>query len=110
MDISKRGDIIESIKSYCDQEKLILLGVDLYNWVSDNFHWHRNHIDHFALINGYDESNHIIFILETGVKGYAEYQLDYSEVEKAAKNFTGPASGLCDINRANTPKMFTYKD
>lgn len=110
IDLSSKNNIIECIKEYCNQEKILLLGVDLYEWVSDNFHWHRNHINHHALINGYDEVKEKIFVLETGEHGYMEYELSYSEVEKAVLSFSGTASGIFDINKSNPKIRCSYND
>lgn len=90
------------LKSLLYQQKVVFLGVDIYHWIEDNFNWHRNHFNHYSLINGFNEKTGFFYVLETGAKGYKEYEISEKELLNAMKGFTGKNSMIAEVNNDNT--------
>lgn len=86
-DFTKDPNIIETLKSYIDDDKIIFLGIDMYYGIPDTSQWHKHHIHHNILVEGYDDDKSIMYVLETGDSGYKEYEISYVDLEKAAKEF-----------------------
>lgn len=86
------------LKSLLCQEQIVFLGVDIYYWISDNFNWHRNHFNHYSLLNGFDEKKGIFYVLETGNMGYKQYEISEEELLHALKSFTGNSSMIAKLN------------
>lgn len=109
-DFVHKDDLVSELHNLLDQKKIIFLGVDLFYWVSDNFNWHRNHFNHFSLINGYDEKKKIFYILETGATGYMEYEISEEELVLAARGFLGEASMVAQINQKIKMDAYTSEE
>lgn len=90
------------LKSLLYQQKVVFLGVDIYYWIEDNFNWHRNHFNHYSLINGFNEKTGFFYVLETGAKGYKEYEISEKDLLNAMKGFTGKNSMIAEVNNDNT--------
>lgn len=86
-DFTSDNNIIDRIKEYIDRNKIIMIGIDMFYGIKDTLQYQRHHIGHYILIEGYDDEEKLIYILETGKNGYKEYTLTYDEINTAAKNF-----------------------
>lgn len=96
---------VDSMKKYFDAGKLIMLGIDMFYGVDDTSQWHRHHIRHYILVEGYNEETKEFFLMETGDKGYMEYRMSYEELEKAAKGFH-KMSYVYTVNKDCVGKMY----
>lgn len=94
--VKNRSDL-KYIKDVLLKDNLIvLLGVDLYYWIEDSLHWKKNHIQHFSLVKGYSEEEREFIVLETGSKGYNQYNISQKKFLKAAVK-SGAASVVYQI-------------
>lgn len=86
-DFTEDEDIIKNLKMYIEKNKVIFLGIDMYYGVPDTSQWHKHHIHHNILVEGYDDDKECMYILETGNSGYKEYELSYKDITIAAREF-----------------------
>lgn len=101
---------IQFIKNKIDEEKIVLLGVDLYYWIYEGFHYMKTHLMHQALVIGYDDDAEELIVLETSNElGYAEHRVDYERAEKAVKS-SSILTSVSEINRTACVKMYTKED
>lgn len=98
-------NIISNLKNYIDKSKIILLGIDMFYGISNTSQWHKHHIRHYILVEGYDDTKKCMYILETGEEGYQEYTFSYEDISTAAKNFTGE-SYIYDVNSKFEAQMY----
>lgn len=100
---------IAAIKEILDQERIILLRVDLFYWIDDNHHYGNTHLDHYSLVKGYDEERKCLIVFETGIKGYCEYLISYDKAVEAicAAHAT---SLVYDIDYELEEIMYTKQD
>ncbi len=100
---------MEVLKKILNEQKVVMLGVDLYYWIEDNIHYNRNHIEHYSLVKMYDESKDELVFFETGLNGYQEYKIFSEQAIKAIRSFSG-ATLIYDINYDVGDIMYTKKD
>lgn len=86
-DFTVDEDIVENLKFYIDSEKIIFLGIDMYYGVPDTSQWHKHHVNHTVLVEGYDDEKECVYILESGEKEYKSYEVSYTDITIAAKEF-----------------------
>ncbi len=100
---------IEYIKDKIDEEKVILLGIDLYYWINEGLHYMNNHIIHMSLVIGYDDDTEELIVLETGNDMFAEHRVPYDRATQAIKAST-LVTRVSDLNKDYKVKMFTVDD
>lgn len=100
---------IDSIKTILSKEYVLLLSVDLFYWVDENYHYRKNHIVHFSLVKDYDDSKEELIVLETGNGGYQEYAVPYDKAVAAIRS-AKKASVLYEINSDLSGLMYTKQD
>jgi hypothetical protein len=83
------GSILEKIIELLDEGKIVLVEIDLYYGICDNLHYHKNHLFHMLMVNGYDEKKQIFYVFDTGNKGYKEYEMSFGHLENAIISATG---------------------
>ena len=98
VDFKEKDNPIFILKSLLRREQIIFLGVDIYYWISDNFNWHRNHFNHYSLLNGFNDEKKSFYVLETGNVGYKEYEISEEELLLALKSFSGETSMIAKLN------------
>lgn len=98
-------DVPMSLISYLKEEKLVMLGIDMFFGIHETSQWHRHHIRHNIIVERFDEINKHFVVLETGETGYKEYYLSYESISIAAKMFKNPSS-IYTINRQYTAKLY----
>lgn len=84
----KNRDVKQMIQNL-NNGNIVLLGVDLYYWIEDGVHWHKNHIQHHALIKSYNKEKKQFIVLDTGKNGYLEYSISLKQLKCAAFHCTG---------------------
>lgn len=111
-DFTKDDDIIENLKYFIDKEKVIFLGIDMYYGVPDTSQWHKHHIHHNILVEGYDDEKECVYILETGEQGYKEYEMSYCDISLAAQEFTcfTRDTEIFEINSKEETYMYDNKE
>lgn len=102
-------DPIEVIKKILNDQCVILLRVDLFYWIDENYHYEKNHVVHLSLVRGYDETKKELIVLETGSSGYKEYSISY-ERAKTAISSAKFASLVYEVNYELTDLMYTKRD
>lgn len=102
-------DPLTLIKSKLDENRIILVAIDLFDWIREGLHYHNNHIIHMSLVIGYDDDSRELIILETGDDMYAEHRVCYDDAIKA---FAGANlhSRIYDINKSTKVEMFSKDD
>jgi hypothetical protein len=100
---------IEYIKEKVDEEKVILLGIDLFYWINEGLHYMNNHIIHMSLVIGYDDDTEELIVLETGNDMFAEHRVPYDRATQAIKAST-LVTRVSDLNKEYKVKMFTLDD
>lgn len=108
LDFKEKRDPISLLKMLLLKEKIVFLGVDVYYWIPDNFHWHRNHFNHYSVLNGFDEEKKIFYVLETGAMGYKEYEIKEEELLLAIRGYTGNGSIIAKINSNMESAPYSY--
>ncbi len=83
IDVWNCADPIESVRRCLLERDVIMLSVDLYEWVDDTYDYQRNHINHFSLVMDIDEELECLVVLETGAKGYKKYCVPFDNAKKA---------------------------
>lgn len=103
------NDPVSLVKEKLDQNKIVLVALDLYNWIREGLHYNKSHIVHMSLVIGYDDDSQELIVLETGNDMFAEHRVGY---EDAAKAFAGADihSRIYDLNKDMKVKMFTKDD
>lgn len=98
--IWKYDDPIEYITQCLSKYDILMLGVDLFDWVDDTYNYQRNHISHLSLVIGIDEESKCLEVLETGTKGYNRYYVPFDNARKAVMACKED-SYIYNINRNN---------
>lgn len=93
---------LEDIKNFLRQGKIVMVGVDLYYWIPLNMCYKKHHVDHYAIINGFDEDRDIFFVMDTDNVKYKEFELSAENVANAIAHcdlyFDALVYDLCDKN------------
>ena len=76
-------EAIRQIKTHLRQGYYVMAGVDLYEWVEENMCYHNHHVEHYALINGYDDEQNVFFTMETDNEKYREFQVTEKQLSDA---------------------------
>lgn len=71
------------IKKYLREGKIVLVGVDLYYWIPKNMCYGKHHVDHYAIINGFDEDKDVFFAMDTDNVKYQEFEVPMEHVMDA---------------------------
>ena len=71
-DVSERVGLI---KKYLSEGYYVLVAVDLYEWVEENMCYHKHHVEHYALLNGFDDEKNTFFTMETDNEKYREFEV-----------------------------------
>lgn len=100
---------IEAIKKLLDHEHIILLRVDLFYWLDDNYHYGNTHLEHYSLVKGYDEERKCLIVFETGIKGYCECSISYDKAVEAI-HAAHAASLVYDLDCNLEKIMYTKQD
>ena len=104
---------VEDIKNFLRQEKIVMVGVDLFYWIPLNMCYHKHHVDHYAIINGFDENNNIFFVMDTDNVKYREFKLPVEDVIEAIAHcdlvYDALIYDLCEKKEIE-PYMFDMKE
>lgn len=100
---------IQYVKEKIDEEKVVLLAVDLFHWINEGLHYLTNHIVHMSLVIGYDDEAGELIVLETGDDMYAEHRVPYERAEKAIRA-ADISTRVSEINPEVNVKMYTKED
>lgn len=110
VNLAKIQKPIQFIKEKIDEEKIVLLAVDLFYWVDGGLHYMKTHLMHESLVIGYDDDKTELIVLEiTSRKGYSEQRIDYQQAVKAIRGAT-ISSYVSEIDRSMQIKMYTKDD
>lgn len=107
--MSECDDPISLIVERLEQEKIVLLAIDLFYWINEGLHFMKNHITHISLVIGYDDDTEELIVLETGERGYKEHRVPYELAKKAVKS-VNITTKFCEINPDTKFSMFTKED
>lgn len=84
--VQPNGDLNEEIMKNIDDEKIVVLPVDLYllPYAAD---YKINHHQHYIILKGYDSERDLYYVLdnmqlESGATRYENFKMLYSEVDK----------------------------
>ena len=110
---SNYDKVVEDIKRFLRQGKVVMAGVDLFYWIPLNMCYHKYHMDHYAIINGFDEEKNIFFVMDTDNVKYREFELSAEIVVQAIAHCDLYADALvydlCDKDELE-PYMFDQKE
>ena len=98
--------VIEDIIKYLLLGKIVMVGVDLYYWIPHNMCYKKHHVEHYAIINGFDSTKNIFYVMDTDNVKYREFELNMENVVTAMKKCELPYDAiiydLCDDLDINT--------
>ena len=104
---------VVDIKDFLRQGKIVMAGVDLFYWIPLNMCYHKHHVDHYAIINGFDEDNNIFFVMDTDNVKYREFELPIESVTEAIAHcdlaYDALVYDLCDKEEIES-YMFDKKE
>lgn len=109
LDLYNQENPIEIIKNKLDDQCVILLRVDLFYWLDENYHYEKNHVFHLSLVRDYDDSKKELIVLETGNDGYKEYSIPYERAISAITSAKA-VSLVYNVNYESTDLMYTKQD
>lgn len=100
-------DIRESLK----QGKIVLAGVDLYYWIPLNMCYHKHHVDHYAIINGFNEDKNIFYVMDTDNVKYREFEMPVEHVMEAIAHCDLPYDAfLYDLCEKRELETYLFDD
>lgn len=76
-----RENLKETIKKYIDENRMIMLKLDIYHTIEDSIHYHRTHRPHEWLINGYDDETGMFYCFADNIGGYGENEISAANFE-----------------------------
>lgn len=88
-------NILEQIKNLISSDRNICVSVDGYNWLKGNMNWHKNHIEHYVFLTGYDDEKQVLYTFDDDKFGYNEFEVPYKIALESLKS-------------CNKYKMFEY--
>lgn len=103
----KQENIIDEIRNKIDNNRYILVLVDLYYWLKNSLNWNNNHYHHYVLITGYDDDKKMIYSISDNIGGYSENEIPYERFIKALVFFDNEHHGKEFILPDNIP-AFQY--
>lgn len=107
--ISKKDDI-EQIIYYLDNNKLMVICVDMFDWIPDSLYYKKNHMIHFALVVGYDREDETLIIYDCGgTEGYHEYRMPFAKVAQAMQRYKEECV-VVDFQNINPEKCRVNKE
>ncbi|MBP3702986.1 MAG: hypothetical protein J6I65_04275 [Lachnospiraceae bacterium] len=104
---------IEYIKTYLKEGYYVLAGVDLYEWVEENMCYHNHHVEHYALLNGYDDEKNVFYTMETDNEKYREFQVGeqkLSEAMELAETLQFQVVAFCIKDELSNQPLYTWKE
>lgn len=69
-------ELISSIKMSIENDRLVLLHIDLFYQKGRDYYYQLQHGPHAILVFGYDDENEIIYTIDN-IKGYGVYKVSY---------------------------------
>ncbi|MGI6668712.1 MAG: hypothetical protein ACOX4M_04615 [Acetivibrionales bacterium] len=75
------------LKGLIEENKLILLGVDLFYWLPNTISWKRNHWAHYSFINGINDEKRAVYVFERNSYGYDEFEIPEDRLIDSISNF-----------------------
>ena len=106
--VSKEENIANAIKGVIDDNRILMLGIDMFYGIPDTSQWNKHHIRHYIIVEGYDDENKLFYLLETGESGYKEYTMSYEKLSIAAQNFADLSHSYV-INSAYKFEMYDIR-
>lgn len=100
---------IDEIKKILDQGRILMLDVDLFFWVEDTVQYGNIHLNHYSLVEGYDDGKKSLVVLETGNRGYYKYLVPYDKATEAIRA-TGEESLTYILNDDLKGLLFSKND
>ncbi|MCL1882324.1 MAG: hypothetical protein FWF81_01035, partial [Defluviitaleaceae bacterium] len=107
--VSDEENIIDLLISFLNQQKIVLLGIDMFYGITQNIHWHKNHIMHSIIVFGYDNEKEMFHIMDSGKNGFASFDMPYEDVIIATRAFPDE-SYISDMGSELGDLMYTRKD
>lgn len=88
------------IKALMEENKLIMVGVDLFYWIPYSVCWNKHHWEHYSFINGFDDEKRMIYVFDDSFNGYDEFEVPEDRLIKAIENFPHkPSAYIYEISR-----------
>lgn len=104
---------LEEIKEFLRQGKIVMAGVDLFYWIPLNTCYHKLHVEHYAMINGFNERNNSFYVMDTDNVKFQEFELPADTVAEAIVHCELPFDvmvyDLCD-KREIESYLFDWKE
>lgn len=66
------------IKKSLIEGHYVMIGVDLFEWVRENMCYHNLHVEHYTLLNGYNDEKNTFYTMETDNEMYREFEVSES--------------------------------
>lgn len=85
---------LEEIKEFLRQGKIVMAGVDLFYWIPLNACYHKLHVEHYAIINGFNEEKGIFYVMDTDNVKYREFEMPADTVADAMAHCELPCDAL----------------
>ena len=76
-------DIINTIRNYVNQGKILYIPVDVFYWLKSSTDWKNKHMLHYEMIIGYDDEKRIVNVFTDDIHGYHEIEVDYDNFVNA---------------------------
>lgn len=72
-----------SIKRSLIKGHYVLAAVDLYAWIEENMCYQNHHVEHYALLHGYDDKKNLFYTMETDNERYREFLVSEQKLSEA---------------------------
>lgn len=88
------------LKELIQENKIILIGVDLFYWVPNSVCWNKHHWDHYSFINGFNDEKRVLYVFDDNFNGFDEFEVPEERLIKAIKHYPKKPSGyICKISK-----------
>jgi hypothetical protein len=111
LSIRNEANILERIKDLIRQQKIISLGVNLFEWIPHNLGWQKYQWSHFTLVDGFDDDQEVFFVLDDDFRGYGYHAIPaqrFYQAVMAAK--TDPEGFIINVPKELEPFEITLDD
>lgn len=75
-------------------EGILLVGVDLYDWVPNSICWHRYHWEHYSLIKEYNAFKDVFIVLDESLQGFGMHEIPSERFEISVLKSSLPVDGF----------------
>lgn len=106
-------NFLSEVKERLLINQVVLVMVDLFNWIPKSFTYHRYHWHHYSMVTGFDEEKRVFYVFEDDLDGFNMHEVTEDTFIDAFKNsayYLYPSADFSPAKVINIPdKISPYK-